>query len=217
MRLRLTELAEVVLGLIMPMIRERTSVYKLSCLSLLGNLGLVDFRNYDQNGRSFIHAAIKGGDPESVRFIVAILLKGGLDPRHFRASIGGMSILHHVAFIHNNDAFRGVTELLEDTGYPLSVWNDDSHKLELCSFITADITELLLSKGFNITNPYYDMHQRLEDQKEAGHESAQRIGQLRSLISAKAKALDNRLEPFGDTRRPLNGDIGLFSTVRLLK
>ncbi|CAG7964343.1 unnamed protein product [Penicillium nalgiovense] len=122
-----------------------------SCLSLLGNLGLVDFRNYDQNGRSLLHAAIEGGDPESVLFIVAILLKGGLDPRHFPTAIDGMSIPHHVALMHDNDVFRGVVERLEDTGYPLSVWNDDGLKLELYSFITAEMAELLLSKGFNIT------------------------------------------------------------------
>ncbi|CAI7663558.1 unnamed protein product [Penicillium glandicola] len=121
-----------------------------SCLSLLGHLGLVDFRNYDQNGRNFLHAAIEGGDAESVMFIVAILLKGGLDPRHFPTSIDGMSIPHHVALMHDNDVFRGVVELLEDAGYPLSVWNDDGLKLELCSFITAEMAERLLSKGFNI-------------------------------------------------------------------
>jgi hypothetical protein len=122
-----------------------------SCLSLLGQLGLVDFRNYDQNGRSFLHAAIEGGDAESVMFIVAILLKGGVDPRHFPTSVDGMSIPHHVALMHDNDVFRGVVEFLEDAGYPLSVWNDDGLKLELCSFITAELAERLLSKGFNIT------------------------------------------------------------------
>lgn len=122
-----------------------------SCLSLLGNLGLIDFRNYDQNGRSFLHAAIEGGDAESVMFIIAILLKGDLDPRHFPTSIDGMSIPHHVALMHDNDVFRGVIEFLEDAGYPISVWNDDGLKLELCSFITAEMAERLLSKGFNIT------------------------------------------------------------------
>ncbi|KAJ5964323.1 uncharacterized protein N7479_004199 [Penicillium vulpinum] len=122
-----------------------------SCLALLGNLGLVDYRNYDQNGRSFFHAVIEGGDAESVMFIVAILLEGGLDPRHFPTSIDGMSIPHHVALMHDNDIFRGVVEFLEEAGYPLSVWNDDGLKLELCSFITAEMAEQLLSKGFNIT------------------------------------------------------------------
>ncbi|KAG0153166.1 hypothetical protein PDIDSM_5016 [Penicillium digitatum] len=122
-----------------------------NCLPLLSNLWLVDFRNYDQNGRSFLHAAVEGGDVECVMFIVAVLLKGGLDPRHFPTSIDGMSNPHHVALMHDNDVFRGIVEFLEDAGYPLSVWNDDGLKLELCSFITADMAERLLSKGFNIT------------------------------------------------------------------
>ncbi|KAJ5373983.1 hypothetical protein N7517_005989 [Penicillium concentricum] len=122
-----------------------------SCLSLLGQLGLVDFRNYDQNGRSFLHAVIEGRDVECVMFVVAILLKGNVDPRHFPTSIDGMSIPHHVALLHDNNVFRGVIEFLEDAGYPLSVWNDDGLKLELCSFITAEMAERLLSKGFNIT------------------------------------------------------------------
>jgi hypothetical protein len=145
-----------------------------SCLSLLGNLGLVDFRNYDQNGRSFLHAAIEGGDPESVLFIVAILLKSGLDPRHFPTSIDGMSIPHHVALMHDNDVFRGVVELLEDTGYPLSVWNDDGLKLELCSFITAEMAGLLLSKGFNITKlPRNTLPMYLPNEDDPDYESGE--------------------------------------------
>ncbi|KAJ5498094.1 hypothetical protein N7453_007145 [Penicillium expansum] len=143
-----------------------------SCLSLLGNLGLVDFRNYDQNGRSFLHAVIEGGDVESVMFIVAILLKGGLDPRHFPTSIDGMSIPHHVALMHDKDAFRGVVEFLEDAGYPLSVWNDDGLKLELCSFITADMAERLLSKGFNITKlPRNTLPMYLPDEDDPKYDS----------------------------------------------
>jgi hypothetical protein len=46
------------------------------------------------------------------------------------------------------------------------------------------------------------MHQRLEDQKEPSRERAQQMGQLRSLTSAKTKALNNRLEPFWDTWGP---------------
>ncbi|KAJ5170369.1 uncharacterized protein N7500_003152 [Penicillium coprophilum] len=147
-----------------------------SCLSLLGQLRLIDFRNYDQNGRSFLHAVIEGGDVECIMFVVAILLKGGVDPRHFPTSIDGMSIPHHVALLHNNHIFRGVVEFLEDAGYPLSVWNDDGLKLELCSFITADMAERLLSKGFNITKlprntlPIYLPNEDDPEYEESGEE-----------------------------------------------
>ncbi|CAI7613152.1 unnamed protein product [Penicillium palitans] len=149
--------------------RDEIAAYRAS----RGGFGF-NYANYDQNGRSFLHAAIEGEDAESVMFIVAILLKGNLDPRHFPTSIDGMSIPHHVALMHDNDVFRGVIEFLEDAGYPLSVWNDDGLKLELCSFITADMAERLLSKGFNITKlPRNTLPMYLPDEDNPEYDSGE--------------------------------------------
>lgn len=53
-----------------------------------------------------------------------------------------------------------------------------------------------------IIKNYRDMYQRLEDHKEPGRERAQQMALLRSLTSAKTRALNNRLEPFWDTWGP---------------
>lgn len=53
-----------------------------------------------------------------------------------------------------------------------------------------------------IIKNYRDMYQRSEDYKDPGRERAQQMALLRSLTSAKIRALNNRLEPFWDTWGP---------------
>lgn len=121
------------------------------CLQLVMKLGLIDFRHYGQNGKNMLHAAIESGHNESILFVLDALLDFKLDPRNLPTSINGLSIPHHVALLHDDFLFAEVAARLHTAGYPLSVWNDDGLKLELCSFVTADTAEWLLSIGFNIT------------------------------------------------------------------
>ncbi|CAG8124018.1 unnamed protein product [Penicillium salamii] len=121
------------------------------CLQTVMKLGLISFRSYGQDGKSLLHAAIQGGHNQSIAFAIDGLMNLGLDPRHLPTSIEGMSIPHHVASLHEQEIFKEVVMRLRKAGYPLMVWNDDGLKLELCSFITADTAEWLLSEGFNIT------------------------------------------------------------------
>ncbi|CAI7661133.1 unnamed protein product [Penicillium bialowiezense] len=121
------------------------------CLETAVELGLIDFRHYGQDGKNLLHAAIESGHNESILFVLDALIDLEIDPRHLPTSIDGMSIPHHVALLHHDTLFKEVANSLEKAGYPLSVWNDDGLKLELCSFITADTADWLLSIGFNIT------------------------------------------------------------------
>ena len=121
-----------------------------TCLEVVIDLGLIDFRHYGLNGKSLLHAVIAGGHHESIVFAIENLLDLGVDPRHSPTSINGMSIPQHVALLHDNNIFKDVVETLEEAEYPLSIWKDDGLKLELCSFVTAELAEWLLSKRFNI-------------------------------------------------------------------
>jgi hypothetical protein len=121
-----------------------------TCLELIVDLGLVDFQHYGRNGKSLLHAVIESGHHESIVFAIENLLSLGADPRHSPTSINGMSIPQHVALLHDNNIFKEMVEKLEAAEYPICAWNDDGLKLELCSFITAELAGWLLSKRFNI-------------------------------------------------------------------
>jgi hypothetical protein len=148
-----------------------------ACLKIVVDLGLVDFRHYGRNGKSLLHAVIEGGHYEVIVFAIGNLLNLGVDPRHSPTSINGMSIPQHVALLHDNNIFKGMVEKLEEAGYPISLWNDDGLKLELCSFATDTLADWLLERKFNIAKlPRNTLPIYLPDQKQITPHEEQRFG-----------------------------------------